>query len=115
MHRVMQHALFGVLGFGDVGQGADHSRDLAVGADHGPRFQRKPHEMTVGRAQAETCCITGSPSSITISTRPPSSAGPTMSLVTEPATVMPAAITQTTSKNQVGINSTARSKPWVER
>ena len=40
---------------------------------------------------------------------------PTMSLVTEPATVMPAAITQTTSRNQVGINSTARSKPCVER
>ena len=38
-----------------------------------------------------------------------------MSLVTLPATVMPAAITQTTSRNQVGINSTARSKPWVER
>jgi len=38
-----------------------------------------------------------------------------MSLVTEPATVMPAATTQTTSRNQVGISSTARSKPWVER
>ena len=27
----------------------------------------------------------------------------------------PAPITQTTSRNQVGISSTARSKPWVER
>ncbi len=64
---------------------------------------------------AKACCITVNPISITISTRPPSSAGPTMSLVTLPATVMPAAITQTTSRNQVGISSTARSKPWVER
>ena len=64
---------------------------------------------------ANACCITVNPMSITISTSPPSSAGPTMSLVTLPAIVMPAATTQTTSRNQVGINSTARSKPWVER
>ena len=64
---------------------------------------------------AKACCITVNPISITISTRPPSSAGPTMSLVTQPITVMPAATTHTTSRNQVGISSTARSKPWVDR
>ena len=53
VHGVVQHALFGVAQIGDVGQRADHARDLAVGADHGARFQRKPHEMAVGRAQAE--------------------------------------------------------------
>ena len=53
MHRVVQHALFGVLGFGDVGQRADHARHFAVGADHRARFQREPHEMAVGRAQPE--------------------------------------------------------------
>ncbi len=79
--------------------------------------RRSTSETTpvVAPPPAKACCITVNPISITISTRPPSSAGPTMSLVTEPATVMPAAITQTTSRNQVGINSTARSKPWVER
>ena len=53
MHAVMQHALFGVLDVGDVGERADHARDLAVGADHRARLQREPHEVAVGRAQAE--------------------------------------------------------------
>ena len=53
MHAVMQHALFGVLEFGDVGERADHARHLAVGADHRARLQREPHEMAVRRAQAE--------------------------------------------------------------
>ena len=59
--------------------------------------------------------MTVKPMSITISTRPPSKAGPTMSFVTRPETVSAAAKAQTTSRNQVGISSTARSKPWVER
>ena len=53
VHGVVQHALFGVAQIGDVGERADHARDLAIGADHGPRLERKPHEMTVGRAQPE--------------------------------------------------------------
>ncbi len=53
VHRIVQQPFFGVLGFGDVGQRADHARDLAVGADHRPRFQREPHEMAVRRAEAE--------------------------------------------------------------
>ncbi len=53
MHGVVQHALFGVLDLGDVGERADHARDLAVGADHRARLQREPHEMAVGRAQPE--------------------------------------------------------------
>ena len=64
---------------------------------------------------AKACCITVKPISITISTRPPSSAGATMSLVTHPATARPAARTQETSRNQVGISRTARSKPWAAR
>ena len=64
---------------------------------------------------AKACCITVKPISMTISTRPPSSAGPMMSLVTQPVTVSTAAMVQITSRNQVGISSTARSKPWVER
>ena len=32
---------------------ADEAHHLAVGADHGPRLQRKPHVMAVERAQAE--------------------------------------------------------------
>ena len=36
---------------------------------------------------AKACCITVNPISMTISTRPPSSAGPTMSLVRKPSTV----------------------------
>ena len=36
---------------------------------------------------AKACCITVKPISMTISTRPPSSAGPMMSLVTKPVTV----------------------------
>ncbi len=79
--------------------------------------RRSTSETTpvVAPPPAKACCMTVNPISITISTRPPSSAGPTMSLVTFPATAMPAATTQTTSRNQVGINSTARSKPCVER
>ena len=53
MHRVVQQPLFGVLGFGHVGERADHARDLAVGADHRPRLEREPHEMAVRRAQPE--------------------------------------------------------------
>ena len=36
-------------------------------------------------------------------------------LARPPDTVIIRPIVQTTSRNQVGINSTARSKPWVER
>ena len=64
---------------------------------------------------AKACCITVKPISMTMSTRPPSSAGATMSLVTTPVTARLAANTQTTSSSQVGISSTARSKPWVAR
>ena len=53
VHGVVQHALLGVLGLGDVGQRADHAGDLAVGADHRARLQREPHEVAVGGAQAE--------------------------------------------------------------
>ena len=42
--------------------------------------------MPVVTPPAKACCITVKPISITISTRPPSSAGPTMSLVTTPVT-----------------------------
>ena len=49
----MQHALLGVLALGDVGQGADHAGDLAVGADDGTGLQREPHEVSIRRAQAE--------------------------------------------------------------
>src|ERR1039458_9018342 len=62
---------------------------------------------------AKACCMTVNPISITISTRPPSSAGPMMSLVTKPVTAKPAPSVHTTSKSQVGISSTARSKPWL--
>ena len=34
---------------------------------------------------------------------------------TPPPTAVPAAMVHTTSRNHVGISSTARSKPWVER
>ena len=64
---------------------------------------------------ANACCITVKPISITISTRPPSSAGPMMSFVTRPVTARPAAVVHTTSNSQVGISNTARSKPCVER
>jgi hypothetical protein len=53
MHGIVQQPLLGVLGLGDVGQRADHAGDFAVGADHGPCFQREPHEVAVGRAQPE--------------------------------------------------------------
>ena len=53
MHGVVQHALFGVLDLGDVGERADHAGNLAVGADHRACLEREPHEMAVGRAQAE--------------------------------------------------------------
>ena len=53
MHGIVQHALFGVLGLGDIGQRADHAGNLAVGADHRTRLQREPHEMTVRRAESE--------------------------------------------------------------
>ena len=64
---------------------------------------------------AKACCITVKPISMTISTRPPSSAGPMMSFCATPITARPAANVQTTSSSQVGISSTARSKPCVER
>ena len=64
---------------------------------------------------ANACCITVKPISITISTSPPSSAGAMMSLVTAPVTAPPAANTHATSSSQVGISSTARSKPWSAR
>src|ERR671926_150875 len=31
MHAVVQHPLFGILGLGDISQGADHARHFAVG------------------------------------------------------------------------------------
>ena len=58
---------------------------------------------------AKACCITVKPISMTMRTRPPSSAGPTISLVTKPSTVSAAPTTQTTSSSQVGISITARS------
>ena len=51
------------------------------------------------------------PISMTISTRPPISPGAAMSLVSPPSAAAPAATTQTTSRNQVGISITARSEP----
>ena len=56
-------------------------------------------------------CITVKPISMTISTRPPISPGDARSLVNVPMTVKPAAATQTSSRNQVGISITARSEP----
>ena len=53
VHGVVQQPLFGILGFGDVGQRADDARHFAVGADHRARLQREPHEVAVGRAQPE--------------------------------------------------------------
>ncbi len=58
---------------------------------------------------AKAFCMTVKPISMTISTRPPISAGETRSLVSEPVTVKPAPMTQTSSRNQVGISMTARS------
>ena len=49
------------------------------------------------------------PISMTISTRPPMRAGETRSLVSDPVTVKPAAVTQTTRSSHVGISMTARS------
>ena len=49
------------------------------------------------------------PISMTISTKPPMSAGETRSLVSVPVTVKLAQMTQASSRNQVGINMTARS------
>ncbi len=51
------------------------------------------------------------PISMTISTRPPISPGAARSLVSPPSAAAPAATTQTTSRNQVGISITARSEP----
>ena len=42
--------------------------------------------IAIAAPPEKACCITVKPISITISTRPPSSAGPTMSLVTTPVT-----------------------------
>ena len=50
MHGIVQHALFGVLGLGDVGQCPDHARHFAVGADDRARLEREPHEMAIRRA-----------------------------------------------------------------
>ena len=58
---------------------------------------------------AKACCITVKPISITISTRPPISAGCTRSLPIWPVTAKPAAVTQTTSSSQVGTSRIARS------
>ena len=51
------------------------------------------------------------PISMTISTSPPISPGEARSLVTYPIAAAAAAATQTPSRNQVGISSTARSEP----
>ena len=53
VHGVVQQALLGGLGFGDVGERADQPDHFAVGADHRPRAQREPQIMAVGGAQAE--------------------------------------------------------------
>ena len=53
MHGIVQQAFLGVLGFGDVGERSHHAGNFAVGADHGARLQREPHEVAVGRAQPE--------------------------------------------------------------
>ncbi len=58
---------------------------------------------------AKACCMTVKPMSMTMSTRPPISAGGTRSRVREPVTVKLAATTQTSSRNQVGMSITARS------
>ena len=42
MYGVVQQPLFGGLDLGHVGERADEADHLAVGADHRPRFQRKP-------------------------------------------------------------------------
>ena len=53
MHRVVQHAVFGDLAFGDVGERAHHPDDLAIGAHHWPRLQREPEVVPVPVPQAE--------------------------------------------------------------
>ena len=53
MHGVMQHAVFGDLAFGDVGERAHHANDLAIGAHHGARLQHEPEVMPIPVAQAE--------------------------------------------------------------
>ena len=53
MHRVMQHALFGGLDFGDVGQSADDANDLAFGVDDRARLHDEPEIMAIGGAQPD--------------------------------------------------------------
>ena len=53
MDGVVEQALLGHLGLGDVGQGADQPHHLAVRADHRPRLDGEPEVVTVGTAQAE--------------------------------------------------------------
>ena len=53
VHGVVQQALLGGFGFGDVGQRADQADHFAVGADHRPCPQREPQIMAVGGAHAE--------------------------------------------------------------
>ena len=53
VHRVMQHALFGGLDFGDVGQRADDANDFALGVDHRARLHHEPEIMAVGGAQPD--------------------------------------------------------------
>ena len=53
VHGVVQQPLLGGLEFGHVGQRADETNHLAVGADHRPRAQREPQIVAVGGAHAE--------------------------------------------------------------
>ena len=53
VHGVVQQALLGGLGLGDVGERADDADDLAVRADHRPRLEAEPVIGAARRAQAE--------------------------------------------------------------
>ena len=53
VNRIMQQALFGDLGVGDVGQRSDEPHHFAIRAYHRPRFHGEPQRVTVGRAQPE--------------------------------------------------------------
>jgi hypothetical protein len=107
---------------GQAEQGLDLRRDEdLVGADVpvedeiARAGQRERPALRVGdqpceiAPPAKACWITVKPISSTISTRPPNSAGATRSRWNCPVTVKLAAVTQTASRNQVGISITARS------
>ena len=53
VNRVKQQPFLGGLEIGHVGERADETDNLAIGADHRARLQREPEIVAVGGAQPE--------------------------------------------------------------